>query len=61
VIERCVTCGDVAVTAVVVKVEGTTATVEVEGRCEEVAVELVEPVAPGDVLLCHAGIGLERL
>ena len=60
-IERCVTCGDVAVDAVVVKVEGSTATVDVEGRREEVAVELVEPVVAGDVLLCHAGIALERL
>jgi hydrogenase maturation factor len=61
VIERCVICGDVAVTAVVVEVEGTTATVEVDGRREEVAIELVGPATPGDVLLCHAGIALERL
>jgi hydrogenase maturation factor len=61
VIERCVICGDVAVTAVVVEVEGTTATVEVDGRREEVAIELVGPITPGDVLLCHAGTALGRL
>ena len=50
-----------AVAARVVDVRGVTATVEAEGRREQVGVELVEPVAPGDVLLCHAGIALEKL
>jgi hydrogenase maturation factor len=59
--ERCITCGDVAVTATVVDVRGATATVEVDGRCEQVGIELVEPVEPGDVLLCHAGVALERM
>jgi hydrogenase maturation factor len=44
-----------------VDVRGVTATVEADGRREQVGVELVEPVAPGDLLLCHAGIALERL
>ena len=56
--EPCITCGDVAVEATVVSVEGATATLD---SGEEVAVELVDPVAPGDRLLCHAGIALERL
>jgi hydrogenase maturation factor len=60
-LEHCLTCGDVAVAARVLDVRGVTATVESEGRHEEVGVELVEPVAPGDVLLCHAGIALEKL
>jgi len=59
--ERCVTCSDDAVAATVVAVEGTNATVEADGRRERVGIELVEPVAPGDVLLCHAGIALEKL
>lgn len=59
--ERCVTCGDVAVAATVVRVRGHTATVAVDGRREQVGIELVEGVAPGDVLLCHAGIALEKL
>ena len=59
--ERCVTCGDVAVTAAVVAIEGATAIVERDGRRERVATELVEPVAVGDRLLCHAGIALERV
>jgi hydrogenase maturation factor len=55
------TCGDVAVEATVIAVEGATATVDANGSREQVAVELVAPVAAGDVLLCHAGIALEKL
>ncbi len=47
--------------ATVVEVEGANATVEVDGERERVGIELVEPVEPGDVLLCHAGIALEKL
>ena len=59
--DRCITCGDVAVAAKVVAVDGATAVVDAEGRREQVGIELVAPVQPGDVLLCHAGIALERL
>ncbi len=58
----CVTCGDVAVAATVAAVPAAgTAVVERGGAREEVATELVGAVAPGDVLLCHAGVALERL
>ncbi len=59
--DRCITCGDVAVEVTVLEVRGHTATVDAGGRREDVGVELVEPVAPGDILLCHAGIALEKL
>lgn len=59
--EHCVTCSDEAVPAMVVAVEGQNATVEAKGRREQVGIELVEPVEPGDLLLCHAGIALEKL
>jgi hydrogenase assembly chaperone HypC/HupF len=59
--EHCVTCSDEAVAARVVEVDGANATVEVEGERERVGIELVEPVEPGDTLLCHAGIALEKL
>jgi hydrogenase assembly chaperone HypC/HupF len=59
--ETCHTCGDLAVEAQVVEVAGDTAVVEVDGTREQVAVELVSPVAPGDVLLCHAGIAIRRV
>jgi hydrogenase expression/formation protein HypC len=58
--QQCITCGDSAVAAIVVEVHGASAIVDVDGRREEVAVELVEPVEPGDVLLCHAGIALGK-
>jgi len=59
--EACITCGDVAVEARVVAVRGATAIVESGGAREEVAVDLVEGVGEGDVLLCHAGVALEKL
>jgi hydrogenase maturation factor len=59
-VESCLTCGDVAVLATVVEVSGSTAIVEVNDSREAVGVELVEPVALGDVLVCHAGIALEK-
>jgi hydrogenase maturation factor len=59
--EHCITCGDAAVTGTVVEVAGVTATVEVDGARERVGIELVEPVAVGELLLCHAGIALEKV
>ena len=59
--DHCITCSDSAVEATVLEVRGHTATVDAEGRREDVGVELVLPVAPGDLLLCHAGIALEKL
>jgi hydrogenase maturation factor len=59
--ETCHTCGDVAVEARVVEVAGDTAVVEVDSARERVAIELVAPVAPGDVLLCHAGIAIRKI
>jgi hydrogenase maturation factor len=58
---HCITCGDTAVTGLVVEVDGATATVDVDGERLHVAVELVEPVVVGDLLLCHAGIALEKV
>ena len=57
----CITCGDVAVQATVVAVSNGTAVIEKDGVREEVAVDLVSPVARGDVLLCHAGVALEKV
>jgi hydrogenase assembly chaperone HypC/HupF len=59
--EHCLTCSDEAVPARVVEVDGANATVELDGIRERVGIELVEPVEPGDTLLCHAGIALEKL
>ena len=59
--EACGTCGDRAVAARVVAVEGVQATVAVHGRLEQVALELVPDVTPGDLILCHASVALARL
>jgi hydrogenase maturation factor len=59
--DRCITCGDVAVAAKVVHVDGSLAVVEAGGALEQVAIELVEPVVVGELLLCHAGIALEKV
>lgn len=58
---RCVTCSDEAVAARVVAVAGLEATVAVDGATEVVGIDLVPEAVPGDLLLCHAGIALERL
>lgn len=59
--DACITCGDVAVEGRVVAVRNGTAVIEKEGLREEVAVELVDVVEVGDVLLCHAGVALEKI
>jgi len=59
--DSCITCGDVAVEAEVVAVEGANATIELDGARERVAIELLEGVEVGDTLLCHAGVALEKL
>ena len=59
--DACITCGDVAVEAKVVALGERSATIEKDGAREEVAIDLVEEVAVGDLLLCHAGVALEKL
>ena len=59
--DSCITCGDVAVEARVVALHNGSALIEKDGAREEVAVELLEDVAVGDRVLCHAGVALERL
>ena len=59
--ERCITCSDEAVEAEVVTVDGLEAVVLVAGKRERIAVDLVPEATLGDVLLCHAGIALERI
>lgn len=59
----CVTCGDVAVPLTVVDVEATgdARCTDTGGREELVAVDLVGHVGPGDRLLVHAKVAIERL
>jgi len=62
VTEGCITCGDIAVPLTVVSMVDMDARCRDEqGREELVAVELVGALAPGDRVLVHAGVAIERL
>ena len=59
----CITCGDVAVRMRVLDVDaprGLAVCIDAGGRNETVDVGLVEAVAPGELLLVHAGAALLR-
>jgi hydrogenase maturation factor len=59
--DRCLTCSDEAVSARVRSVDGLVALVSAGETEERVAIDLVPDARPGDVLLCHAGVALDRL
>jgi D-sedoheptulose 7-phosphate isomerase len=61
VADACITCGDAAVEARVVSVREAGAVIEKDGATEDVAADLVPDLVPGDRVLCHAGVVLERL
>jgi D-sedoheptulose 7-phosphate isomerase len=57
----CVTCGDVALPAAVVSAAGGRGLVRTAQGEEEADLSLVEPVAPGEVVLVHGGVAIERV
>ncbi len=58
----CITCGDVAVVLTIATVSGADALCfDDQGRQELVATELVGDVVPGQRLLVHAGVAIERM
>jgi len=60
--DTCITCGDVAVALDVVSVDGADAVCRAaDGGTELVAIELVRPIGPGDRVLVHARVALEKL
>jgi hydrogenase maturation factor len=62
--EACITCGDVAVSMTVLRVDderGLALCTSEEGGKETVETALVGAVGPGDALLVHAGTALQRL
>jgi hydrogenase expression/formation protein HypC len=62
VTDGCITCGDVAIPLIVLELRGADAWCEDgDGRTELVAIELVADLRPGDHVLVHAGVALERL
>jgi hydrogenase expression/formation protein HypC len=59
----CITCGDTAVAMEVLAIDedrGLALCCADDGGCESVEIALVAPVAPGDLLLVHAGTALGR-
>ena len=62
--EGCITCGDTALPMRVLDIDsdgGLAVCVDEEGMTEEVAIDLVGPVGPGDAVLVHARVALVRL
>lgn len=61
--DHCITCGDEALEARVVSVDDMTAmaVVAIEDETTEVDISLVDPLVPGDLVLVHGGVALERL
>ena len=58
----CITCGDVGIEMVVLRVEDSLAVCEGDaGETREVEVALVEPIRTGDKVLVHADVALVRL
>jgi len=60
---RCITCGDMTVAMRVLNVDASSALAvcaDADGCIETVDVGLLETVAPGEVLLVHAGAALQR-
>ncbi len=59
----CITCGDEAVSMVVRRVDedrGLALCEDGEGRSSSVETALVDPVAPGETLLVHAGTAIAK-
>jgi hydrogenase maturation factor len=61
---HCITCGDSGVEMTVVAIDaqrGLALCADADGQRQSVETALVEPVAPGDRLLVHAGTAIAAL
>ena len=60
--DGCVTCSDAGIPVWVISLKGHDALCEdAAGNQAEIAVELVEPVEAGEVLLTHGGVAIGRV
>ena len=60
--EHCITCSDEGIPLTVVSVTQCGAQCrDAAGIDQRVEIDLVEPVAPGDTLLVHAGVAIATL
>lgn len=60
--EHCITCSDEAIPMVVVRAmqQGQASCCDEAGAEHLVAIDLVEPIVPGEELLVHAGVAIGR-
>jgi hydrogenase maturation factor len=60
---HCITCSDEALQVRVLYVdeENGLAQVTLNGTVEEIDISLVESIAPGDIVLVHGGVAIERV
>lgn len=60
---HCITCSDEAVLVRVIHIDEATqlAQVKVQEKIEEIDISLVDGLAPGDYVLVHGGVALERV
>ena len=60
--DGCVVCSDAGIPVRVVSIEGDDALCEdAAGNQTEIAVELVNPVQTGEILLTHGGVAIGRV
>ena len=60
--DGCVVCSDAGIPLRVISIEGDDALCEdAVGNQTEIAIELVEPVAVGEVLLTHGGVAISKV
>jgi hydrogenase expression/formation protein HypC len=60
--DGCVVCSDAGIPLRVISIEGDDALCEdTVGNRTEIAVELVKPVAAGEVLLTHGGVAISKV
>ena len=60
---ECITCSDQLLRLVVESVDdtGMLAGGTIDGEPAEIGIELIDGVRPGDILLCHGGVALQRV
>ncbi|MEO7137917.1 MAG: HypC/HybG/HupF family hydrogenase formation chaperone [Gemmatimonadales bacterium] len=61
--EHCALCGDEALLALVLSVDGArqSADVQLDGGVRTVALDLIAEVEPGDAVLVHQGFAIGRM
>jgi hydrogenase expression/formation protein HypC len=61
-LDGCVVCSDAGIPVQVISIDGDDALCEdAAGNRKDIAVELVSPVQPGEILLTHGGVAIGRV